>query len=317
MLTVQNTSDFRIESNAIVTIGTFDGIHLGHQKILKRLRELKEQTGYLTVILTFDPHPRKVLFPEQNDLKILTVSDEKLQLLERHGVDVTVIYPFTREFSSIDAGEYVSRILVRQLRTKYLVIGYDHKFGHKRSGDIHTLRSFSKQFDFTVEEISRQDIDSMGVSSSRIRKALEEGNIASATENLGHRYTMAARVVKGKQLGRSLGYPTANLEPLSDDKLVPGHGIYFVSVELGKEKHFAMMSIGVNPTTDKDAHRKIEAHLFDFSQDIYDKRVSITFFEKIREEARFSGLEQLKLALAKDEEMCRRLIAMHEQRKLA
>lgn len=308
VLTVQNTEHFRIESPTIVTIGTFDGVHLGHQKILQRLKELKEQTGLKTVVLTFDPHPRKVLFPEQKDLKLLTVIDEKLDLLDKYGVDVTVVYPFTLEFSQLDPKLYISQILVKSLQVKYLVIGYDHKFGSGRKGDIHTLKQFASDYHFNVEEISAKDIDHIAVSSSKIRKALEEGNLTLATEFLGHSFLMNALVIPGKKLGRTLGYPTANLKPEGVEKIMPAIGVYFVKVLVEDEQYYGMMNIGTNPTTDNDELIKPEVHIFDFNSDIYGKTIQLTFLKRLRDEKKFNGLEELKTALDTDKKECLELM---------
>lgn len=311
MLAIQNTEHFRIETPTIVTIGTFDGVHLGHQKILQRLREIKEQTGLKTVVLTFEPHPRKVLFPEQKDLKLISLVDEKLELLESYGVDIAVVYPFSKEFSQLDSEYYIRTILVKQLQVKHLVIGYDHKFGKNRSGDIHTLRAFAPEVGFEIEEIPPQDIDSIAISSSKIRKALEEGDIRLATDCLGHRFSLVGEVVKGKQLGRTLGYPTANLKVEDPDKLIPKIGVYFVEVSVDGFKGFGMMSIGLNPTTDLDKIVKLEVNLFDFNQDIYGKILKLKFLERLRDEKKFANLTELKQGLDQDKKTCLQLISRY------
>jgi riboflavin kinase / FMN adenylyltransferase len=307
MLTVQHTEHFRLEAPGILTIGTFDGVHLGHQKILQRLAELKEKTGLRTVVLTFDPHPRKVLFPEQKDLKLLTLVDEKLELLEKHGVDITVVYPFSKQFSALSSEKYIQEILIKSLNVKQLVIGYDHKFGRDRGGDIRTLRSYAPHYDFNVEEISAQDIENISVSSSKIRKALEEGNLEQASRFLGHRYSLSGKVVRGKQLGRELGYPTANLQ-VHPDKLIPGKGIYFAEAEFDDKTYPGMMSIGENPTTDHDNKIKVEIHLFDFSGDLYDKKLKLNIISRLRDEKKFANLTELKEALDRDKEECLQLL---------
>ena len=309
MLVIQHTEHFRIESPSILTIGTFDGVHLGHQKILTRLRELKAQTGLQTVVLTFDPHPRKVLFPDQQDLKLLSSIDEKLELLKQHGVDVTVVYPFSKEFSQLTTDRYIKNILQKSLHVKHLVIGYDHKFGLNRTGDINTLKDYAQNGAFTVEEISAKDIDSIAISSSKIRKALDEGNVSLAAEFCGHAYFMDAIVVKGKQLGRQLGYPTANLQLDSKDKLIPANGVYFVSVEHKQKLHHGMMNIGTNPTTDSDEALKLEVHLFDFNEDIYDHSLRVRFLKYLRPEIKFRSLDALIKALHEDKEKCLELLA--------
>ncbi|MDI1354615.1 MAG: bifunctional riboflavin kinase/FAD synthetase [bacterium] len=308
MLVIQNTEHFRIESPSIVTIGTFDGVHLGHQKILSRLKELKQSTGLKTVVLTFDPHPRKVLFPEQKDLKLITLVDEKLELLERYGVDVTVVYPFTKRFSELEAQQYVEEILVKQLQTKLLIIGYDHKFGKNRSGNIEVLRKFAPVFDFAIEEISALDLDQIAISSSKIRKALEEGNLEKASEFLGHHFYLNAKVVKGKQLGRTLGFATANLKPEGVEKIIPRKGVYFVGIETEGKHYFGMLNIGFNPTTDADESLKIEVHIFDFNADIYSKIVKLKFLKRLRDEKKFANLTELKAELVRDKEACMQLI---------
>ncbi|MBX3164322.1 MAG: bifunctional riboflavin kinase/FAD synthetase [Bacteroidetes bacterium] len=315
MLAIQNTEHFRIEKPAIVTIGTFDGVHLGHQKILKRLQELKHETGLQTVVLTFEPHPRKVLFPEQKDLKLITLVDEKLELLDKYGVDVTVVYPFSKQFSQLSSEFYVKDILLKQLNVKHLVIGYDHKFGHNRSGDINTLKHYSSANNFTLEEISAQDIDRIAVSSSKIRKALEEGNLNLASEFLGHDFFLNAQVIKGKQLGKTLGYPTANLKLESQEKIIPKIGVYFVSLRVEEKNYFGMMSIGVNPTTDNDNTVKLEVNIFDFDGNIYSKNIQVNFLKRLRDEKKFSNLNELKTALHQDKETCLQLIS--EQNTLA
>jgi riboflavin kinase/FMN adenylyltransferase len=315
VLVIQNTENFRIESPTIVTIGTFDGVHLGHQKILSRLKELKEKTGLKTVVLTFEPHPRKVLFPEQKDLKLLTLIDEKLELLDRYGVDVTVVYPFTRQFSESDPQFYIEEILFRSLKVKHLVIGYDHKFGKNRTGNIITLKEFANKDGFFVEEISAKDIDHIAVSSSKIRKALEEGNIEMASEYLGHPFSIKGLVVKGKQLGRTLGYPTANVKPDGEEKIVPKIGIYFVGVVVENVNYYGMMSIGFNPTTDSDDKIKLEVNIFDFNSDIYNKSIKLNFLKRLRDEKKFANLTDLKIQLAKDRETCLQLIPVEHAKK--
>lgn len=308
MLTVRNTRHFRIEKPTILTIGTFDGVHLGHQKILSRLRQLKKQFGLNTVVLTFEPHPRKILFPEQTDLKLLTLIDEKLNLLETYGVDVTVVYPFDKEFSNIESKEYIEDILLKSLKVKYLVIGYDHKFGRNRSGDINVLKQFSGSSGFQVEEINALDIDSISISSSKIRQALELGNIELANNYLGHTFFLYATVIKGKQLGRTIGYPTANLKIESCDKLIPKIGVYFVEVIVDSLSYFGMMSIGYNPTTDNDNEIKLEVHLFEFNKDLYGKTIRVNFIKYLRDEMKFNSLDELTKELQEDKKKCILLI---------
>lgn len=311
MLIVENTEHFRIEKPCILTIGTFDGVHLGHQKLLKRLQELSQIHQLQTVILTFAPHPRKVLFPEQSDLKLITTTSEKLKLLEDYGIDITVVYPFTMVFSEISAQQYIQDLLISKLKVKYLVIGYDHKFGKNRSGDIQTLLSFAPLHGFEVEEISAKDIDSIAVSSSKIRQALEKGDIDTVNTYLGYTYSFSGKVVKGKQLGRTIGYPTANIEIVSAEKMLPKEGVYFVKVSLNEGDFFGMLNIGKNPTTDSDNLLKTEVHLFHFNSDIYNKDIRVSVLAYLRAEKKFSDLTVLKEQLLKDKELCLTLLQQH------
>lgn len=312
MLVVQNTENFRIESPTIVTIGTFDGVHLGHQKILGRLAELKAETGLQTAVLTFEPHPRKVLFPDQKDLRLLTMIEEKLELLQKNGVDVAVVYPFTAAFSELDAETYVRDILHKQMKVSRLVIGYDHRFGKGRTGNIDVLRQFAGTYQFEVEEISARDIDNIAISSTKIRKALEEGQVELAAEYLGHPYSISSTVVQGKQLGRTLGYPTANLQQSPPDKLIPDRGVYLAAVRVNNQDYYGMMSVGYNPTTDQDHKIKTEVHIFDFNQDIYGKDITVSFLKRLRDEKKFAGLDDLKNQLHHDREMCLAIISETE-----
>lgn len=308
MLTIRHTKDFRIEKPTIVTIGTFDGVHLGHQKILKRLEQLKNTYDLNTVVLTFEPHPRKILFPEQSDLKLITLIDEKLDLLEKYGVDVTVVYPFDKSFSNIESKEYIEGILLKSMKVKYLVIGYDHKFGKNRSGDIETLKQFSNQHGYEVEEINAMDIDKISISSSKIRHALENGNIELANEYLGHYFFLNANVIPGKKLGRTIGYPTANLKAASKDKLIPKIGVYFIEAVISNVCYYGMMNIGYNPTTDSDNKIKLEVHIFKFSEDIYGKPIRINFLKYLRDEKKFNTLDELTEELHADKKKCMLLI---------
>ncbi len=304
MLTINNTKHFRIEKPIILTIGTFDGVHLGHQKILNRLVELKKSSGLKTVVLTFEPHPRKVLFPEQTDLKLITLTNEKLELLAKYKVDCTVVYPFDEAFSKMDVDDYIKTILVKQLNVKYIIIGYDHKFGKDRLGDINVLKKHEANYNFKVEEIAKEDIDSITISSSNIRKSLISGDIEKANFLLGHFYSLKARVVAGKKLGREIGFPTANLKIENDDKLIPKIGVYFVEIILDSQNHFGMLNIGHNPTIDADQNLKLEVNIFNFNQDIYSKSITINFIKRLRDEIKFNSLNDLVLQLNRDKESC-------------
>lgn len=308
MLTIINTEHFRIEKPTILTIGTFDGVHLGHQKILNRLKELKTKHGFNTVILTFDPHPRKVIFPNQNDLKLITDTPEKLKLLEKHEIDITVVYPFTKHFAMMEAEAYVRDILVRNLKVKHLIIGYDHRFGNNREGDINVLKSFAERFNYEVEEISVQDINTISVSSSKIRHAIEKGDVELANTFLGYSFFLTGTVIKGKQLGRTIGYPTANLQINDSIKLLPAIGVYFVEVMHQNQLFYGMLNIGKNPTTDTDNRIKIEVNIFNFNKVIYNDTLTISFLNRLRDEVKYSSIDALTRQLKLDEENCVKLI---------
>ncbi len=304
MQTYHHISDISLLTNTVVTIGTFDGVHLGHQKIIARLNEIKQIQGGETLLFTFDPHPRKVLFPTQTDLKLITTTEEKIQLLKKFGIDHVLVFPFTKEFASMQASDYVNEIIVKSLHTKTLVIGYDHRFGSNREGDITLLKAMAINKQFVVEEIPVQEINQLNVSSSRIRKALEEGDIQTANTYLGYNFFITGKVLKGKQLGRTIGYPTANIDKGNVDKLMPKDGVYAVTVDVDGTHYKGMLNVGTNPTTDTDNNQKIEVNIFDFSKDIYDKSITINFVKRVRNEQKFANLEELKNQLAKDKIVC-------------
>lgn len=308
MLTISNTTNFRIEKPCVATIGTFDGVHLGHQKLLQQLNKAKQTLGLQTVVLTFDPHPRKVLFPEQTDLKLLSLTNEKLDLLKNYGVDVSVVYPFNKAFAGLEAEQYVSDILIKMLNVKHLIIGYDHKFGKNREGNFNLLKQLSLKYNFTVEEISAKDIDNITISSSKIRKAIEFGDVELAKNYLGHYYFTKALVIKGKQLGSKIGFPTANLKVMDTDKLIPNIGVYFVSVEIETKTYYGMMNIGTNPTVESTLDIKQEVNIFDFEGDLYNQTIKINFIKRLRNEIKFDNLEQLILQIKNDKQMCLNLM---------
>lgn len=294
--------DFECINNTVVTIGTFDGVHIGHTKILSRVKNICTDTQLNSLVFTFEPHPRTILFPEQKDLKLLTTPQEKAALLDSLAIDYLVEYPFTKEFSQIDSLKYVKEILVEKLKMKKLVIGYDHRFGKNREGSIDTLKKMSTGLGFEVEEISVQEVDEINVSSTRIRRALEDGNIKLANSYLGYSYFLTGMVIEGKKLGRKLGFPTANLALNNELKLIPKTGVYAVKIIIeGNNKQLkGMMSIGVNPTTDKDNTIKIEVNIFDFNEDLYGKKIQVNVFEYIRPELKFTGLAELIAAIEDD-----------------
>ena len=300
MLIHRDTNNLDISGGTTITIGTFDGVHLGHRKLLNRLREASLENGTESLVFTFSPHPRHVLFPDQKDLRLLSTNEERAVLIREQGITHLLEYPFTKEFSQIDPKEYVEKILMDQLSMKKIIIGYDHRFGRNRSGSIVLIKELSTELGFDVEEISAQEVDSINISSTRIRQYLLEGKIESARSLLGYDYFFSGTVAEGKKLGRQIGFPTANLSEIDTHKLIPANGVYAVIAELNGIKRKAMMNIGVNPTTDQDNQLKIEINIFDFGEDIYGKQLTIQVKDFIRKEMKFGGLEELKLALGSD-----------------
>jgi riboflavin kinase/FMN adenylyltransferase len=296
-----NIEDFKDVKNPIVTTGTFDGVHLGHQKIISRITDLAKQHDGETVLLTFYPHPRMVLFPDDNELKLLSTQTEKIELLEKYGIDHLIIYPFTKEFSRLSSVEFVRNILVNQIKTQRLVIGYNHHFGRNREGSFEHLKEYGPLYGFEVEEIPAQDIDHIEISSTKIRNALQSGDVTTANNYLGHPYSLTGKVVHGKKLGRTIGYPTANIEVDDSYKLIPADGIYAVNVKHNNSIYSGMLSIGNNPTVEGKGH-SIEVNIFDFNKDIYDDEATIYFIKRLRDEVKFNGLDELKAQLLKDKE---------------
>lgn len=293
--------EFEKIENAVVTTGTFDGVHIGHQTILNRLREVAEKINGETVLLTFFPHPRMVL-QSAVDIKLLNTIKEKTDLLRKAGVDHLIIHPFTREFSRTSSMEFVRDILVNQLGTKKLVIGYDHHFGRNREGSFEHLKEFGPLYGFEVEEISAQDIDNVNVSSTKIRSAILKGDITTANEYLGHPFQLNGEVVHGKKLGRELGYPTANLYIPENYKLIPANGIYAVKSSVKGRFLNGMLNIGTRPTIEEGGGISIETHLFDFDEDIYGEEMSIQLIQRIRDEKKFANVGELIVEMGKDQD---------------
>ncbi|MEO6524555.1 MAG: bifunctional riboflavin kinase/FAD synthetase [Mucilaginibacter sp.] len=296
-----NIDEFKLIENAVVTIGTFDGVHTGHRKIIAKLQELAKEIGGETVILTFFPHPRMILHPEDQDLKLITTITEKAQLLEEMGVDHLIVTPFSRDFSNLSALEYIHDILVAKIGTKRIVIGYDHRFGKDRKGGLEDLQRLSKVYDFEVVEIPEQDINDVAVSSTKIRTALLSDDIALANQFLSYPFFITGKVIRGDQLGRTLGYPTANILIGESYKLIPADGIFAVTVEVNGAPHKGMAYIGHRPTIN-GMTRNIEVNIFDFNQDIYDQQIRMNFHHFVRSDIKFNGLDALVVQLAKDRE---------------
>ena len=287
-----------MKSKKILTIGTFDGVHIGHQKILKHIVALAQKEGLVPTVLTLFPHPRMVLQKDDN-IKLLNTIDERIQLLKNIGIERVIVKEFTKVFANLSAKDYVEQILVKELNTKQIVIGYDHHFGKNRSANIDDLKIFANEFNFKVEEISAQEIEDVTVSSTKIRKALDNGNIEVANAYLDYNYFISGEVVKGKGIGRTLDYPTANIRIKESYKLIPRDGVYVVKSVIDNATVFGMMNIGTNPTVSGKA-RSIEVHFFDFDKDIYGNVLKIEFLHWLRSEQKFENLDALKKQLSND-----------------
>ncbi|PTX59237.1 riboflavin kinase/FMN adenylyltransferase [Kordia periserrulae] len=303
-----NTIDFfeayKAESPSAITIGTFDGVHVGHKKIIENLIEKSE--GLNTMLLTFFPHPRMVLQQDSN-IKLINTIDERVELLEATGLDTLIIYPFNKEFSRLKARDFVRNFLIDHLNLKKIIIGYDHRFGRNRTANIDDLREFGQAFDFKVEEIKAKEIDDITISSTKIRKALNEGDITTANTYLGYEFMLTGTVIAGKGLGNTIDFPTANIHIKETYKLIPKQGVYFVKSALDGETVFGMMNIGTNPTV-KGTNQTIEVHFFNFNRDIYGKKVQIRLIKRLRDERKFGSVTALQAQLEKDKQTCETLI---------
>lgn len=295
---IKAASDYKLLSNSVVTIGTFDGVHIGHKKIINRLVNIAKQEGLQAVVLTFFPHPRMVVQSDPK-IKMLNTIDEKNKLLKQQGIDHLVIKKFTKDFSRLSAQEYVRKVLVETLHVKHIIIGYDHHFGRNRTANIHDLKAFGEIYDFKVTEILAQEIDEVTISSTKIRQALNSGDVKTANTFLGYNFMISGTVVKGKGIGKTLNFPTANIRISESYKLIPKHGVYVVKTRILNTTVFGMMNIGVNPTVNGKL-RSIEIHFFDFSQDIYGVYLEIEILKRLREEQKFDSLAELEKQLLKD-----------------
>ena len=300
MKVYHSISDFQNVSRPILTTGTFDGVHFGHKIIIDRLKEIAKNQNGETVLLTFSPHPRMVLFPDDHNLQLINTLDEKIKLLEQAGIEHLIIHPFTMAFSRTTSMQFVRDIIVNELNTHKLVIGYNHHFGRNREGSFEHLKEYAPLYGFEVEEISAQLIDDVSISSTKIRKALLSGDVSKAADYLGYNYPLKGQVIEGQQIGRTLGFPTANLKVLDGSKLIPKDGVYAVHVEVKRQTFKAMMNIGNNPSLISKKH-SLEVHIFDFDSDIYDEQIEVRFIKRIREEISFDNLDALKIQLEQDE----------------
>lgn len=294
-------NDLPTFKNAVITIGSFDGVHAGHQKILERINLMAEDVGGESVVITFHPHPRLVIYPKDDSLRLLTTIKEKTMLFERYGIDNVVIVPFTIEFSQISADEYVQKFLIEKFNPYYIVIGYDHRFGLNRQGDISFLKWHSQKANFKVMEIERHDVENIAVSSTKIRNALTKGDVKSAGKLLNHYFTLTGTVVNGQKIGHTIGYPTANISINDRHKLIPPNGIYAVFVHHNQERYGGMLYIGERPVLKDHHNRTIEVNIFDFNKNIYGDPIQLELVDFIREDADFEDLEALQQQLAKDQ----------------
>ncbi len=284
----------------VITIGTFDGVHIGHRKIIDQVNSLARKRKGESVVLTFHPHPRMVLHSDLN-IKLINTLDERLKLLEEAGVDHCVVHPFSHEFSRLSAKDYVRDILVSQLNVRSLVIGYDHHFGRNRSGSFDLLKEYGSLYEFELEEIPPQVYGDINVSSTKIRQSLKEGNVKKANSFLGSNFTISGKVVQGDQVGRTLGFPTANLDLNNENKLIPSDGVYAVRVLLGQVSMMGMMNLGERPTIG-GRKRTIEVHILNFEGDIYGQKLKLEFLDFIREEKKFSSKEELIAQIQEDKD---------------
>ena len=301
-----NIQSYSSEKESILTIGTFDGVHIGHNKILTKLVEESKKNNLSSLIMTFFPHPRMVLQKSQ-EIKMINTMDEKIHLFEKTGVDNLIIQPFDENFSKIRAKEFVEEILVKKLKIKHIIIGYDHRFGKDREASVEDLKKFGLNYMFTVEEIAAQEIHSIAISSTKIRNAILKGEIKKCNEYLGRNFMLTGEVVHGDGLGKKINFPTANIEIPETYKIIPKNGVYLVKTIINSEIYFGMMNIGVRPTIG-GKNKSLEIHFFNFKDNIYNKTISVEIICKIRDEEKFSSIDELKIQLKKDEQFCLKLI---------
>ena len=303
-----NTEELPIFKKAVLTIGTFDGVHHGHRTIIQKLVKHAQETGGESVLITFEPHPRKILFPDK-PLKLITPLEDKIELLTQAGIQHIVVVPFTRDFSNLSAKEYVVDFLVKYFQPESIVIGHDHHFGHDRSGNIHLLQELADVYHYKVYEIPAQLIDDAAISSTKIRNAINAGDVTEAAEMLERFFSITGDVIQGAKIGRTIGYPTANIHPSDHDQLIPAKGVYAVLATVNDITYKAMLNIGNRPTVDNDIKLHIEAHLFNFNADIYNTRIKVSFVKRIRDEEKFVSVEALKQQLDKDKATALNILA--------
>ena len=306
MTSFNNIDEFNSTDYTILTIGTFDGVHLGHQKVLERLTKEAKNNNLKSTVLTFFPHPRTVLNPNK-PLKLINSVNERTDLLSKSKIDNLIIHPFDKSFSELDPEKYVLEILVKKLKAKIILIGYDHKFGKNRTADINDLKMYGEKYGFKVIEIKAEEISNIAISSTKIRKAISEGDISTAKEYLGYDVSLSGKIVHGKSIGRTIGFPTANVEVNEGYKLLPKNGVYLIQSIINKKQVFGMMNIGVKPTL-IESSKTIEINFFDFEGNLYDKNIRVDIKQFIRDEVRFDSLELLKSQIQKDKINCNSII---------
>jgi riboflavin kinase/FMN adenylyltransferase len=302
----KSINEYNESKNSIITIGTFDGIHKGHQKIFNKVINASKQNNLSSVVLTFFPHPR-IILNKYNDIKMIDTLDEKIDHLKKIGIDHLIIHPFDKKFSLLSAEQFIKEYLVDKLKLKHIIIGYDHRFGKGREASVTDLKEYSREFNFLVDEIDAQEIEKIAISSTKIRNSINEGDLKTTKIYLGRFFCLTGRVVKGDGLGKQINYPTANVSIEEDYKIIPKDGVYFIKTTIDNKLYNGMMNIGHRPTIGTK-EKSIEVNLFNFDRDIYDRIISVDVVEKIRDEKKFSSIEALKTQLARDEVHCLKLI---------
>ncbi len=303
-------SEYKNKAQTIITIGTFDGVHIGHKEILKKLTLEAEKLHLESIILTFFPHPRMVL-QKESDIKLINTIDERVSIFSKTALNHLIIHPFTKEFSILSAESFVKNILVDRLNVKKIIIGYDHRFGKNRTANIDDLKKYGKIYAFEVEEITAQELNKVAVSSTKIRKALESGDLEKANSYLGYPFMLNGTIVKGKGIGKTINFPTANLHIEETYKLIPKNGVYIVKSEIENKEVFGIMSIGTNPTVG-GKNRTIETYFLDIEKDLYGKKIEIEMLSKIRDEETFESLDALQMAIKNDEHIARKYLADYD-----
>lgn len=302
-----NTDKFDIK-NAVITIGSFDGVHKGHIKVLSRLSEIADSIGGESVIFTFSPHPRQVLYPNEEAVKLLNTQNEKIELLEKAGIDNIIFFPFTKEFASLTYDQFIKDILIGKVGMKHLVVGYDHRFGSNREGSYEKLVELTKELDFDIVREGAFNMDDVNISSTKIRNALAIGDVCLANSFLGYEYFLTGEVVSGDHIGNKIGFPTANVQLYDENKLIPASGVYAARIFLDDKEYKGMLNMGIRPTVSHKGKFTIEANIFDFHEDIYGKKIRVSFVERLRGERRFDSIEELKNQIQKDKDKSIRIL---------